>query len=110
MLLAYPPSARLSPRAQVPWDDLRYLLGAIMYCGHITNNRDRRFCTAYLATYLHEQLMDASSFPSFEAPPPNLTYKQYIEYIEKQVRTHFFVALRLASLRVIALRQTRVPL
>lgn len=33
---------------RIPWDDLRYLFGEIMYGGHIVNNWDRVMCAALL--------------------------------------------------------------
>jgi len=33
---------------KIPWDDLRYIFGEIMYGGHIVDDWDRRFCSAYL--------------------------------------------------------------
>ena len=38
--------------AQVPWTDLRYLFGEIMYGGHITDDWDRRLCKTYLEEYM----------------------------------------------------------
>ena len=32
----------------VPWDDLRYIFGEIMYGGHISDDWDRRLCSTYL--------------------------------------------------------------
>ena len=76
----------LNDAPKVPWDDLRYIFGEIMYGGHITDNFDRRLCAAYLATYVREELLDGLAFfPKFEAPPPNLSYKQYVEYVDEQL-------------------------
>ena len=33
---------------KIPWDDLRYIFGEIMYGGHIVDDWDRRFCSAFL--------------------------------------------------------------
>ena len=38
--------------SQVPWTDLRYLFGEIMYGGHITDDWDRRLCNTYLKEYM----------------------------------------------------------
>ena len=37
---------------QVPYLDLQYLYGEIMYGGHITDNWDRRTCNTYLAVLI----------------------------------------------------------
>ena len=37
-----------SPAGVVPWDDLRYIFGEIMYGGHIVDDWDRRLCNSYL--------------------------------------------------------------
>ena len=34
----------LEANNRVPWEDLRYLFGEIMYGGHITDDWDRRLC------------------------------------------------------------------
>merc|ERR1719313_1942543 len=74
----------LNDAPKVPWDDLRYLFGEIMYGGHITDNFDRRLCNAYLLAYVREELLDGLAlFPKFEAPPPSLSHKQFIEYVEE---------------------------
>jgi len=41
----------------VPFDDLRYLFGDIMYGGHITDEWDRRTNKAYLETYIINDLL-----------------------------------------------------
>jgi dynein heavy chain, axonemal len=40
--------AYLDANPVVPWDDLRYIFGEIMYGGHITDAWDRRTCNTYL--------------------------------------------------------------
>ena len=71
----------------MPWEDLRYLFGEIMYGGHITDPWDRRLCATYLATYLREELLDGMPlYPRFDAPP-NLSHAQYLEYIDEHLAT-----------------------
>jgi dynein heavy chain len=43
---------------RVPWQDLRYLVGEIMYGGHIANDIDRLVCNTYLAYFLRDELLD----------------------------------------------------
>lgn len=72
-------SIRLPPscRVQVPWDDLRYLFGEIMYGGHIVEDWDRRLANAYLAKYFNEGLLEAMQlFPGFYQPPSTMTHPQ----------------------------------
>ena len=42
---------------QVPWTDLRYLFGEIMYGGHITDDWDRRLCKTYLEEYMKPEMV-----------------------------------------------------
>lgn len=62
--------------AQVPWDDLRYLFGEIMYGGHITDDWDRRLCRTYLGEYIRAEMLEGEVLlaPGFQIPP-NLDYK-----------------------------------
>ncbi|KAL7677339.1 hypothetical protein ACOME3_003575 [Neoechinorhynchus agilis] len=41
----------------VPWTDLRYLIGEIMYGGHITDDWDRRMCRTYLEKFLNKSMV-----------------------------------------------------
>jgi dynein heavy chain len=76
---------------KVPWDDLKYLIGEIMYGGHIVDDRDRIFTKAFLDNMMNDTLMDeAELFPfiegkniTFKCPPPS-TYDKYVEYIEQE--------------------------
>ena len=65
---------------RVPWEDLRYLFGEIMYGGHITDDWDRRLCKVALAAdqaqvYLEEYMQpdqldgELQLAPGFFSPP-----------------------------------------
>ncbi len=41
----------LEANNRIPWEDLRYLFGEIMYGGHITDDWDRRLCKVNLFQY-----------------------------------------------------------
>lgn len=47
----------LEANSKVPWEDLRYLFGEIMYGGHITDDWDRRLCNAYLEELMQPDLV-----------------------------------------------------
>lgn len=42
---------------EIPWEDLRYLFGEIMYGGHITDDWDRRLCRTYLEVFMNPYLV-----------------------------------------------------
>lgn len=73
----------LEANSKVPWEDLRYLFGEIMYGGHITDDWDRRLCRTYLDEILTQDLMDGdinlcAGFPA----PPNLDFVSYHKFID----------------------------
>lgn len=76
---------------KIPWDDLKYIFGEIMYGGHIVDDWDRILCSAYLDNLMNDGLLDeAELFPfiegrpiSFKCPPP-YPYEKYIEHIETE--------------------------
>ena len=71
---------------KVPWDDLRYLFGAIMYGGHITDNWDIRLCKTYLEELMGpDQLEGDFYFAPGYAVPPNMDYKGYHQYIDENL-------------------------
>lgn len=71
---------------QVPWDDLRYIFGEIMYGGHIVEDWDRRLANAYLFKYFNETLLEGMEmFPAFFTPANTMTHKQVIADGKKQV-------------------------
>jgi dynein heavy chain, axonemal len=50
----------LEANNKVPWEDLRYLFGEIMYGGHITDDWDRKLCISYLEELMQSDLVDKS--------------------------------------------------
>lgn len=76
----------LEMNSRVPWVDLRYLFGEIMYGGHITDDWDRRLCKTYLEVYMQPDLVDGelSLCPGFLVPP-NTNYEGYHRYIDEQL-------------------------
>merc|ERR1711871_1506234 len=61
---------------KIPWADLRYIFGEIMYGGHIVNDFDRLLANTYLEWYMKDELLDETEmFPyvdekgvSFKSP------------------------------------------
>lgn len=47
----------LSKYEKVPYDDLRYIYGEIMYGGHITDNWDRRTNNTYLKVIIKPEIL-----------------------------------------------------
>ncbi|NWX64149.1 DYH9 protein, partial [Promerops cafer] len=73
----------LQASSKVPYDDLRYLVGEIMYGGHITDDWDRRLCRTYLEEFIKPEMMEgelclAPGFPL----PGNMDYNGYHQYID----------------------------
>ncbi|XP_044152524.1 dynein axonemal heavy chain 9 [Bufo gargarizans] len=73
----------LEANAKVPYDDLRYLFGEIMYGGHITDDWDRRLCRTYLEEFIKPEMMEGELFlaPGFPLPG-NMDYNGYHQYID----------------------------
>lgn len=73
----------LEANNKVPWEDLRYLFGEIMYGGHITDDFDRKLCKSYLEEYMAPELLDGEIqyAPGFPAPASTdlQGYHQYID-------------------------------
>ncbi|XP_033840356.1 dynein heavy chain 9, axonemal isoform X2 [Periophthalmus magnuspinnatus] len=74
----------LEASPKVPYDDLRYLFGEIMYGGHITDDWDRRLCRAYLEEYIRPEMMEGEHqlAPGFPLPG-NMDYSGYHQYIDE---------------------------
>ncbi|XP_056152723.1 LOW QUALITY PROTEIN: dynein heavy chain 9, axonemal [Lampris incognitus] len=73
----------LEANAKVPYDDLRYLFGEIMYGGHITDDWDRRLCRTYLEEFIRPEMMEGELHlaPGFPLPG-NMDYHSYHQYID----------------------------
>ncbi|GAB1597647.1 dynein beta chain, ciliary isoform X1, partial [Argonauta hians] len=74
----------LEANNKVPWEDLRYLFGEIMYGGHITDDWDRRLCRTYLEVFMHPDMLSSELYlaPDFTVPP-NSDFKGYHAYIDE---------------------------
>ena len=73
-----------------PWDAVRFIVGEVLYGGHIVNDFDRAVCTAYCEHFFREECLDGMElFPfrtgdaglGFKAPAPT-SYARYMESIE----------------------------
>ena len=62
---------------KVPYEDLRYLYGEIMYGGHITDNWDRRTNNAYLKTLIKPELLTGANLAkNFKSPDPSFIFNK----------------------------------
>eukprot|EP00658_Telonema_sp_P-2_P077500 TRINITY_DN7026_c0_g1_i2.p1 TRINITY_DN7026_c0_g1~~TRINITY_DN7026_c0_g1_i2.p1 ORF type:complete len:743 (-),score=198.33 TRINITY_DN7026_c0_g1_i2:213-2441(-) len=72
----------------VPWNDIKYIQGEVMYGGHITDPWDRRVCIAYLEEYMAEGcLSEFMLAPGFQSPSVKEDYEYYKEYIVENFPT-----------------------
>ena len=71
----------------VPWQDLRYIFGEIMYGGHITDFFDRRTNNTYLSVIFNEGLLKKTELaPKLVCPDANIwDYSSYSEFISKSL-------------------------
>jgi len=71
---------------EVPWPDLRYIFGEIMYGGHITDPWDRRVDITYLAILIIPELLNNMNLaPGFKSPDASkLEYVHYVKYIDEK--------------------------
>lgn len=76
----------LEANAKVPWDDLRYLFGDIMYGGHITDDWDRILCQTYLEQFIHPDQLETDFYlaPGYLIPPET-DYVGYHAYIDENL-------------------------
>ena len=100
---------------KIPWSDLKYIFGEIMYGGHIVNDYDRLLCNSYLDFFMKEELLDETEmFPfndeeknaSFMCPPP-LTYDKYGPLIDEGLAVETPIAFGLHPNAEIDFRTTQ---
>ena len=100
---------------KIPWADLRYIFGEIMYGGHIVNDFDRLMCNTYLEFFLKDELLDETElFPfneeeknvSFSTPAPT-TYDKYLEHIDTGLTSETPIAFGLHPNAEIDFRTTQ---
>ncbi|NXG00743.1 DYH9 protein, partial [Sakesphorus luctuosus] len=74
----------LQASPKVPYDDLRYLVGEIMYGGHITDDWDRRLCKTYLEEFIKPEMLEGELLlaPGFPLPG-NMDYNGYHQYVDE---------------------------
>ncbi len=79
----------LTKYEKVPYDDLRYIYGEIMYGGHITDNWDRRTNNTYLKVLIRPEIltgMQLTCAPGFKSPDPaKFDRESYRKYIEEKL-------------------------
>jgi len=77
-----------SSSVKIPWDDLRYIFGEIMYGGHVVDDWDRKMCEKYLQYFMRDELLDEIELIPYAdgkqswmsmAPGP---HEKYLEHIE----------------------------
>ncbi|KAJ8599349.1 hypothetical protein CTAYLR_005359 [Chrysophaeum taylorii] len=80
--------AYLDEKRYVPWDDLRYIFGEIMYGGHITDFWDRRTNNTYLEVSFTESLQKCEELgPGFTSPDPAThdTRESYVLHLQSEL-------------------------
>merc|ERR1711977_340221 len=76
----------LNQYEQVPYPDLRYIFGEIMYGGHVTDPWDRRCTITYLTVPITPELFNNMNLaPGFKSPDASkLEYQHYVKYVEEK--------------------------
>jgi len=81
----------LEANTKVPWEDLRYLFGEIMYGGHVTDDWDRRLCRTYLEEYMNPLMVCCSLSPARGLSlPEHATYLSDCNFITRMLYKHCY--------------------
>jgi len=74
---------------QVPYADLQYLFGEVMYGGHITDDWDRRTNSTYLLVLIKPAIltgMNLTLAPGFRSPPQEKFNREaYVKYVDEKL-------------------------
>jgi len=74
---------------EVPYEDLQYLYGEIMYGGHITDDWDRRTNNTYLKVLIKPKIMENMNLtlaPGFRSPDPTkFDRAAYVRYVDEKL-------------------------
>ncbi|CAI9715294.1 dynein beta chain, ciliary-like [Octopus vulgaris] len=81
----------LEANNKVPWEDLRYLFGEIMYGGHITDDWDRRLCRTYLEVYMHPDMVKTILDEMTEKLPDEFIMAELMGKVPAEERTPYVV-------------------
>ncbi|KAL4141307.1 hypothetical protein PRNP1_014428 [Phytophthora ramorum] len=87
VLRRYLDTAATSRSKSLPWDDLRYIFGEIMYGGHITDHWDRITNNTYLNEVFTKDIFHGKELTAgFKCPDPfTFSYTKYVDHIETQL-------------------------
>ncbi|RLN66715.1 hypothetical protein BBP00_00002023 [Phytophthora kernoviae] len=87
VLRRYMDTAATSRSRSLPWDDLRYIFGEIMYGGHITDHWDRITNNTYLNEVFTREILQGKELTvGFKCPDPSTySYSKYLDHIETQL-------------------------
>ena len=79
----------LAKYEKVPYDDLRYIYGEIMYGGHITDGWDRRTNNTYLKVLIRPEILNGMQLTcaqGFKSPDPaKFDREAYRKYVEEKL-------------------------
>ena len=78
---------------KIPWADLRYIFGEIMYGGHIVNDFDRLMAERFLEFLMKDELLDEMQmYPfsddpkvQFKAPSTSNSFNRVLEHVETEM-------------------------
>merc|ERR1711865_393651 len=100
---------------KIPWADLRYIFGEIMYGGHVVNDFDRLLANGYLEFYMKDDLLEETEMYPFAEDEKGLSFKsalptshdKTLEHIEETMTVDTPVAFGLHTNAEIDFRTTQ---